>query len=181
MGIKTAQALSAIPTIQRTEGRKKFFHYMFTTAMEGGIGYWSMADEYHWCKKNAGEQTGPSTYTLHTEDDLDGFYAIITSNEDDWGINYAYISEVGAFAIMPEECQNQPLRIDIDVIERGWNMFMNKVIEATKSERPEQEFSNPYFRQAIVQYLTDMEDGDSDADVADLVVQLGLFREHVYA
>lgn len=174
MGIKAAQALSAIPTIQRTEGRKKFFHYMFTTAMEGGIGYWSMADEYHWMIKT--EDRDPRILN-----DLDGFYAIITSNEDDWGINYAYISEVGAFAIMPEECQNQPLRIDIDVIERGWNMFMNKVIEATKSERPEQEFSNPYFRQAIVQYLTDMEDGDSDADVADLVVQLGLFREHVYA
>lgn len=154
----------------RTAGRNRFYHYMFTTAMEGGIGYWSYADEYHW-----GTDGG-----VKVVEDFDDFYAIISSNSDDedWGVSHAYVSEIGA---VTDITATQSLRIDRDVIERGWNLFVDKVIAATKSENPDAPFSRKYFRQAVVQWLTDCEEGDSDADVADMVVQLGLFGEVVYA
>lgn len=150
----------------RTEGRKRFLHMMFTTAMEGGIGYWSVADVYHWRRtpdpnKVAIAAVSPAV----VEDDLDGFYAVIESNEGDWGVDFA----------LPQ------LRIDIDVMEHGVNLLVDKVIEATKSEDPDAGFSRKYLRQFVIQWLTDAEEGDSDADVADMVVQLGLFGEVVYA
>lgn len=160
-----------------TDQRKRFLHYMFTTAFEGGIGYWSATTAYHWWKDPEGVE------------DLDGFFAVIESNEGDWGVEAAFqpISSAPAHPAFKVEDQvrsieeNDALRVDLQVMERGWNLFMDKVIEATKSEDPDAPFSRVYFRQAIIQYLTDMEEGDSDADVADLVVQLGLFGEHVYS
>lgn len=48
-----------------TDNRKQFLHDVFVTAMEGGIGYWSIATKYHWMNKET------------EECDLDGFYANI--------------------------------------------------------------------------------------------------------
>lgn len=152
---------------QMSEARKKFFHYIFTTAMEGGIGYWSVASEYHWSKPNPSDSV----------EDLDGFYAILESSEDDWGVEEAWIAECGETLDITE---TQSLRVDLKVIERGWDMFMDKVLAAVKTEDRDAGFSRHYFRQFVVQYLTDMEEGDSDADGCDLVVQLGLFGEVVY-
>lgn len=146
-------------------------HYVFTTALEGGIGYWSVVSEYHW-----GTDGG-----VKCVDDLDEFYAIIESSEEDWGLGVdhkVFIAETGE----PQQITDtQSLRVDLSVIERGMNLFVDKVIEATKSEDPKVPFSNKYLRQMVVQWLTDAEDGDSDADGCDLVVQLGLFGEVVYA
>jgi hypothetical protein len=182
----------AVEPRERTEGRKKFFHALFITALEGGIGYWSCAEEYHWSK--------PENYTKiidglpfhgsHQVENLDHFYARISSNENDWGVEAAYQPHsIGAKAhpafhvsqrmqvIAPDEV----LTIDIDVIERGWELFMDAVLEATKAESSVMPCSCKYFRQAIIAYLTDGEEGDYDATVADFVVQFGLFGEVVYA
>lgn len=157
---------------EMSEERKHWFHYLFTTAMEGGIEYWSVTSEYRWSK--AGTDFDGSGGI----DDTNGFYAILESSEDDWGVADAYIAECDETLDITE---TQALRVDIKVMVRGWDLFVHKVMEATKSEDPQADFSNLYFKQAIVQYLTNMEDGDSDADVADLVVQLGLFGEIVYS
>lgn len=149
-----------------TENRKAFLHSIFTTALEGGIGYWSAAEEYHW-----GTDGG-----VKIVDDLDGFYAILDSAEDDWGVEEAYIAEIGEVSLITE---TQSLRVDLTVMERGVNLLVDKVIEAAKSE-DDVPFSRKYLRQFVIQWLTDGEDGDSDADVADMVVQLGLFGEVVY-
>lgn len=162
-------------TPNRTEGRKRLLHLMFTTAIEGGIGYWSLTDGYHWFNDKTGTE------------DLDGFYATLESNEGDWGVENAYQPHMANCTMVYHgqpgwvEAGEQPLRLDIDVMERGVNLFIDKVIEATKSEDPSAPFSRNYFRQFVVQWLTDAEDGDSDADVADCIVQLGLFGEQVYA
>lgn len=161
---------SATTTVVRTEGRKEFLHSMFTTALEGGIGYWSVADEYHWGYREQGTDDWKS--------DTEGFYAILESAEEDWGVAEAFIAETGETQAITE---TQSLRVDITVIERGVNLLVDKVIEATKSEDPDAPFSRKYLRQFVIQWLTDCEDGDSDADVADFVVQLGLFGEVVYA
>jgi hypothetical protein len=48
---------------------------IFVTALEGGIGYWSAATEYHWAKQG--------DHDLRAEEDLEGFYAVILDVEDD--------------------------------------------------------------------------------------------------
>ena len=48
---------------------KQTLHDLFVTALEGGIGYWSVCTEYYW--------------SLDGEDDLDGFYADIEETETD--------------------------------------------------------------------------------------------------
>jgi hypothetical protein len=54
-----------------TSVRDRLFLYLFTTALEGGIGYWSAASSYHWQNPDG-------------SDDVLGFYADIESNDDDF-------------------------------------------------------------------------------------------------
>jgi hypothetical protein len=172
---KGIEMTSTEAKVVRTEGRKVFLLSVFTTALEGGIGYWSYCEQYHW----ANEETGG-----HPAGDIDGFYATLTSTEEDWGVMNVYQphlnSPEGDVVTMTLETQNQRLRVDIDVIERGVNLLVDKVIEATKSEDHSAPFSYKYLRQFVEAWLTDGESGDFDADGADLAVQLGLFGEHVY-
>ena len=55
---------------------RELLHDVFTTALEGGIGYWSVATEYHWARPGA-------TGTVSEAADLGGFYAIIEETEID--------------------------------------------------------------------------------------------------
>lgn len=174
--------------VVRTEDRKKFFHYVFTTAMEGGIGYWSEASTYKWSKPENYTQVidGIPFNGSHDVEDLDNFHAVLHPPEgDEWGVTEVYQpqydSPEGDVVSLPNENQEQPLYVGIDVIERGWNLFVDKVIAATKSENPDDPFSRKYLRQFVIQWLSDLVDGDSDVDGCDLVVQLGLFGEVVYS
>lgn len=146
---------------ERTEERLEFLHGIFTTALEGGIGYWSVCDTYHWSQK---------TEIGYPASDLTGFYATLESNEDDWGVTEAYISEQGQFQPITE---TQTLRVDLDVVERGANLLVEKVLSG--------EFTNTYLLQFVVAWITNGGSGDYDACGADLAVQLGLFGEVVYA
>ncbi len=50
---------------------------VFVTALEGGIGYWSECETYHW-------RGNPEAIGMPAgEEDLEGFYAIIRDVEDD--------------------------------------------------------------------------------------------------
>lgn len=75
--------------------RQQFLFDVFVTAMEGGIGYWSIASEYHWQNEN--------------KEDLEGFYALISDCE-------AEDDEDGEF---PKDS-----RIDQDVIVKGINKII---------------------------------------------------------
>ena len=44
---------------------------IFNTALEGGIGYWSICDEYHWLNRVPTEAP-----------DIKGFYAVIRDEDD---------------------------------------------------------------------------------------------------
>lgn len=160
---------SSTPVCTRTEGRKAFLHSMFTTALEGGLNCWAQVGDYRWMNPNRKPE---SRITDNDYLDLDGFYALITSAEGDWGVDR--LSSGYALA------ENEPILIDIDVIERGVNLMVEKVIAATTSEDPDAPFSRKYLRQFVIQWLTDADEGDSDAEVADMVVQLGLFGTLVY-
>lgn len=54
--------------------RDELLHVLFTTALEGGIGYWSVCERYHWSNDDEGR-------TGHMDEDWFGFYAIITETE----------------------------------------------------------------------------------------------------
>lgn len=151
-----------VKTPERTQARKQFLHNVFVTALEGGINYWAATEEYHW-----GTDGGAKVV-----DDLDGFYAIIEppESEGEWGVGEAYVAEEGKVQPITD---TQSLRIDIDVIDRGSNLLVGKVISG--------QFKNEYLRQFVEAWLTDDERGDYDSLGADLVVQLGLFGDEVYA
>lgn len=50
---------------------------LFTTALEGGINYWSHCSSYHW------SHSGDDLTLGHGLEDYKGFYAIIIEDEDD--------------------------------------------------------------------------------------------------
>lgn len=138
---------------QRSEARKQFLHMVFTTALEGGIGYWSAATAYHW--SNGGDGYDP---------DLDGFYARIVSNDDEsgWGVKGL--------------ADDAELTIDADVIARGLSRLRKRQREHTLTSLS----GALYCQQWMKADRTNGEEGDFDAEMADQVVQLGLFDEVVY-
>lgn len=112
---------------------KKDLFYIFVTALEGGIGYWSVANDYHW--QNDGEY------------DLDGFYALVEETESDEPVEH---------------------RIDAQTILRGLEYF------ARGGE------GYKHVRAAARSIIAGDEDIDYDAEIADCIVQAGVFGEVVY-
>ncbi|MES2155987.1 MAG: hypothetical protein V4510_12710 [bacterium] len=112
--------------------RDVFLQDLFTTALEGGIGYWSQAETYHW-----------------SDEDPTSFYADIIDNEDD----------------------NESYHIDRAVIVRGLALCLEGCKYGPEG-RPRADL--------MLAAATNGEDGDYDSDVADCVVQAGLFGEVVY-
>lgn len=71
---------------------RRLLHGLFTTALEGGIGYWSSCRAYRW-----------STDMTYEHDDLEGFFAEITDEEED-----------------------EDYRIDRTVVARGYRLATSK-------------------------------------------------------
>lgn len=145
---------------------KTFLHGVFTTALEGGIDYWSECSSYKW------------SLVPTTTPDIDGFYAAIRppAEEGCWGV------------FDDDESDRSAQRIDLEVIYRGVELFKdycygkvdgngNPVPDDDRTPIPE----DHYWRQFLVAELTRGDGGDYDAEVADLIVQFGLFGKVVYA
>jgi hypothetical protein len=174
--------MTAPAAAQLTKSRKQFLFNVFVTALEGGIGYWACASEYHWRRPDAGE----NTHTLDAED-LDGFYAVvheITDDETD-----EHFVKPDRLGILPGDMYRKAgMRIDADVLEKGiklFDWFVNGVIDSQGQQVPLNQI-NPfradhYFWQFVQANRTDGADGDYDADVADTIVQFALFGEVRYA
>lgn len=156
-------------------GRKTFLHCVFTTAIEGGIQHWARVDSYHW--RTSGAKDLPITDPR--VNDVDGFYAVIRSTElnledpDDngWGIDD-----------LPST-----LRIDLDVVERGTNLFARYCRGEINShgidvpvEQRKPLADDAYWRQFLAAEATHGQEGDYDAMVADNIVQFGLFGKLVF-
>ncbi|SKN09414.1 Uncharacterised protein [Mycobacteroides abscessus subsp. massiliense] len=162
--------MSSAETASKTPlsvGRKTFLHGVFTTALEGGIQYWARADRYHW-----------SLSDKLVEDDLDGFYAVISSTEagdDDTGWGIAGLEH------------EHTLRIDLNVVERGTKLFARYCRGEVNShgiDVPEEQrkplADDAYWRQFLAAEATHGRQGDYDAPVADNIVQFGLFGKLVF-
>lgn len=159
------------------EARKKLLLSLFTTAVEGGIGHWSECSEYSWMLNHDEPAEMPV-------EDLDGFRAVLhpADPEEAWGVFDGGDDE-------------QPLTVDKAVIERGlarWIEWMTTdrrnhvggIVDADSSWKWQRESYSPtnsYWRQfASDAKFNRFEDIDFDADIADAVVQLGLFDEVVF-
>lgn len=164
--------MTASTQLEISEKRKRYLHTMFTTALEGGINYWASTRQYHWSKPNNPDEDSDHLYG-DREEDIDGFFAVITPGEGEWGIF--------------DENDDRELRIDLEVMARGARLFWRYCCgyldsqgrEVSEGERTELGEGH-YWRQWMVQYLTLGDEGDSDAGVADEIVQWGLFGESVY-
>ncbi|MFZ2240433.1 MAG: hypothetical protein WAV90_13025 [Gordonia amarae] len=144
-----------------TDSRKLFLHTLFTTAIESGIGYWATVREYHWMRPEFHGQRG---YPRGCED-LDGFFAVIDDNESG----------------------RRGMRADLATMERGVDLFIRycrgeidyhgkEVAPGARVElRPDH-----YWHRFLEAEATDGADGDYDANVADQILQFGLFGEAVY-
>lgn len=151
-----------------SEKRKHFLAGLYTTALEGGIDYWATVVSYHWRKDH-------SPISSSYEMDIDGFHAEIKplSDEDGWGVFQHH--------------DTRALTVDLAVIDRGASLFRQLcegVINSIGKVVPEGE-RKPippahYWHQWMAADATDGEDGDYDADVADIIVQLGLFGREAY-
>lgn len=51
--------------------RDQYMLDIFTTALEGGIGYWSVAKSYHWSKDGQDDHQGFRAEIVETDDDGD--------------------------------------------------------------------------------------------------------------
>jgi hypothetical protein len=127
---------SAAPPVGEHPDLDQLLHDTFVTALEGGIGYWSMCAKYHWSVDTA-------------TPDLVGFHADIVDYEDD----------------------DAEYRIDRDTIYRGLALIAAGTVAVS-----------PRLARMIAIAFGDPETPqvDIDANVADVIVQAGLFREVAY-
>jgi len=135
--------------------RDRAYLSIFITALEGGIGYWSSCTVYHWTTATA-EQNA-----LDHEDVL-GFHATIKDLDEEWFGD-----------LLPEtkkDERTQQVRIDRSTIARGVGLFLKK------DYRPDSYFGRA---KAALQWGK-WDELDVDADIADSIVQLGLFGEVVF-
>jgi hypothetical protein len=124
---------------------------LFTTALEGGINYWSTCSSYHW------SHSGDDLTLGNGLEDHQGFYAVIT-NDVDPIVNDADVP-----------LDDQTLRIDRSVLAKGYRL-------ATTTHRDKVAWSTG--KPPLV--VGPDTDWDFDADDADCIVQLGLFETVVY-
>ncbi len=136
----------------RTAERQEFLADVITTALEGGVGYWSQASEYRWFSP-----------------DLSGGTA--TPGPNGTANAYATLHETDT----PDGELGDALTVDVDVIARAFG----KIRRAASGDLVIPFLSREYARRLRDAY-DDIDAGDIDADDADVVVQVGLFGQVVY-
>jgi hypothetical protein len=141
--------------------RHQFVLDIFTTALEGGIGYWSYALNYHW-------QADDGT------DDVMGFYAdiIVPLSDLPEGDTPVTPVEVDLPLAGPTACGK--LRIDRSVILKGLRLG------ATTAEAGNYYWQCGCGKPPLVLTDESCEDWDYDALDADAIVQYGLFGKVVF-
>lgn len=127
-------------------------HTVFTTALEGGIGYWAASSSYHWSNVVDGERV----------DDLEGFFSDVEDCEGDG-------SEDDAF---------KPGRIDRATVARGFELVAAGPIEGM-NEVSRGKFL-VMLTGRVAGMGDDRVDIDFDAGDADMLVQAGFLGRVVF-
>lgn len=139
----------------KKRSREEFLWDVFVTALETGIGYWSIADEYR-------------QYDANGNEDHTGFRATIRQiNQREDGY------------------EDKQMRITPRVMERGVRMFSKYALgriddNGNKVPRDEQIPPDSYWIEFVKADRSNGAEGDYDAIVADMVVQFALLGKIVY-
>lgn len=138
----------------RTAARETFLAELGATACEGGVNYWAYVDNYAWFLPYLSDSSTcePSP------------------------------SGGGAFeATLSDKFENdfKPTKININTVATGINRIMNANLEELKSKYG----LSSEFRTKLRKASNTNDDIDSwiDAGVADIVIQIGMFDEVIYA
>lgn len=143
--------------------RKQMMLDIFTTALEGGIGYWSQCLNYHWSNADGSE-------------DFDGFYAdILVSADDQLPFHTNVIPTPVEVTDYTGTDEMLKVRIDRKVILRGYDLA---------ARRTEKENHHAWQcgcgRPPMVVTDESRDEWDFDSIDADAIVQLGLFGTVIY-
>lgn len=141
---------------------------MVSCALEGGISYWAIADEYKWCGVNRDNTGWFSKEEQLANLDTDGTanaWALVMDQEE-----YYELSNT------PDE--RVWLRIDKTIITRGIEVMIEQGYFATSYDTNLGWIQDHSRLWASI--LSDGDDGDYDAADADTIVQFGLFGKLVY-
>lgn len=130
--------------------RNEYLFDIFTTALEGGVDYWSECEEYEWRRADG-------------SDDLIGFHASIRADRDEW------LHEVDRLAI----------RRGLKLICEATAPFYDP--NGAGTQCADVPFLDEADARAIQEATNDLDAGDIDAHLADVIVQVGLFGEVRYS
>lgn len=143
-----------------TSPRDQLLFDTFVTAMEGGIGYWSYCEKYHWMFPVA----QPAEVDMSAVKEM-GLAALVVAAVSRYGED----DVLGFYAEIVEEEEDKKHRIDRTVMERGLKL-------AATTWRDKLHWSDG--KPPLV--VTEDTDWVPDAGDADMVVQLGLFGDVIY-
>lgn len=134
----------------RTAERQDFYASIITTALEGGVGYWSQASEYRWFFPDL--SGGTATPGPHGTANA---YATLHENDGD---------------------DNPPaLRVDVDAIARAYGLIRRAA--AGTLEIP---FLSKQRARRLRDAYDDIDAGEIDSDDADVIVQVAVLGEVRY-
>lgn len=132
--------------------RTQFLHDIMITGLEGGVGYWSVADEI----------------VRHEDDDL-------------WYRSYTlYCSEGGKQALECGNGKDDPCKghkVTPDLIARGLGLATSK-----RPENPDKDPTGWHYenRKHVILANRENDGGEIDAEDADSIIQLGIFGQVVF-
>lgn len=152
-------------TTARSEKRTQFLLDVLTTAFEGGIGYWCFTRRYDIWE----DPTVPSSELVQKKDpQLYIFdYQAPTQDPSDIDPEATWWKDVDWDKLPAEHIY----LVNLDVIERGLRVAWQKDLQRDPKS---------YWRQMFKCDMTDSDEGDYDAGIADDVLQFGLFSESIY-
>jgi len=143
--------LDGMTMAAKSAERVQFLHDVMITALEGGVGYWSVADQI---VRHENDDLWYASYRLFCRDD----------DEPD-GISECGKDEGG-------KCTGH--LIDPDAIARGMGL-------ATRPERDSDEIGWHYSnRRHVIEANRENDAGEIDASDADCIVQLAAFEKVIY-
>ena len=149
-------------TMPTTLARHHFVADIFTTALEGGIGYWSQCTDYHWCNDDG-------------TDDLMGFYAdIVVPAEDLSEAERAHGTPSTYTTLHGDQAEAYGFRIDRTVMLRGLRLAATTPVIDGETHHWQCGDGRPPL------VITDDVEWDYDACDADAIVQYGLFGKVIF-
>jgi hypothetical protein len=153
---------------KRTEERKEFLSDILTTAAEGGVNYWGNVSSYNWADE--GEDPAETVMDIWVDvEDIEDTAELPKPEryEEGHDVSGGYrSSNMVMYGIY---------HVDIEVVSKGINL----IIAGKTTIHPSRLVDYRKANKLIDGYYNS--DGWLDSEAADIIVQVGLFGEIVFA